>query len=114
MDKYFPNRFQLSLFDMNEEIDYFHEEIFAPTKDILNGYKKGDIDWFTYEKEYENLMIERNILAYIEEKVNQDTDKTEKSTEKVRTSTDKVNLSQKKIIEYLFENKKIRLSKPKS
>lgn len=49
-------------------IDYFHEEIFAPTKDILNGYKKGDIDWFTYEKEYENLMIERNILAYIEEK----------------------------------------------
>ena len=42
-----------------------------------------------------------------EEKVNQDTDKTEKSTDKVRINTDNMNLSQKKIIGYLLEHDRI-------
>ena len=36
MDKYFPNRFQLSLFDMNEEIDYLKEAYRLRNKEI--GY----------------------------------------------------------------------------
>ncbi|MBQ4060370.1 MAG: DUF488 domain-containing protein [Lachnospiraceae bacterium] len=50
------------------KIQYFHELIFAPTKNILDGYKKGEMDWTTYEKEYDKIMVERDILAYIEDK----------------------------------------------
>ena len=46
-------------------INYRHEKIFAPTEDILNNYKKKIIDWADYEKEFEKIMIERNISDYI-------------------------------------------------
>lgn len=54
--------------DQIGKIQYFHELIFAPTKNILVGYKKGEIDWDTYEKEYDKIMIERDIFTYIESK----------------------------------------------
>lgn len=46
-------------------INYRHEKIFAPTENILSDYKKKIIDWAGYEKNFENLMRERNISDYI-------------------------------------------------
>lgn len=50
------------------DIQYSHELVFAPTKSILDRYKKGEIDWNVYEKEYEKLMLERDVFVYIEGK----------------------------------------------
>ncbi len=41
--------------------DYVHSPELAPTKDILNAYKKGDMPWETYEDKFLNLMSQRNI-----------------------------------------------------
>lgn len=42
-------------------IDYVHLPDLAPTKEILNPYKKGDITWESYEDKFLNLMSKRNI-----------------------------------------------------
>ena len=41
--------------------DYVHVPELAPTKSILNGYKKGEIAWEVYEDKFLNLMSQRNI-----------------------------------------------------
>lgn len=43
------------------QIEYIHMPDLAPTKDILNLYKKGDMEWQEYEDKFTNLMIKRNI-----------------------------------------------------
>ena len=48
-------------------IEYVHNPDLAPTKDILNSYKKGDISWEEYEDKFLNLMSQRNIEKYINE-----------------------------------------------
>ena len=45
--------------------DYKHDVKFAPTEDILNGYKKKLITWQEYESQFEKIMIGRNIEDYI-------------------------------------------------
>lgn len=40
---------------------YFHAPDLAPTKEILNSYKKGEIVWVEYEDKFLNLMSRRNI-----------------------------------------------------
>ena len=42
--------------------EYSHEIQFAPTKDILDCYKKGQITWAKYEIEYKELIKRRNVL----------------------------------------------------
>ena len=46
-------------------IDYVHILELAPTKDILNDYKKKKIDWQTYEQKYLNLIKKRKIETII-------------------------------------------------
>ena len=41
--------------------DYFHAPDLAPTKDILNAYKKGAMSWDIYEDKFLNLMARRHI-----------------------------------------------------
>jgi uncharacterized protein (DUF488 family) len=41
--------------------EYIHSPELAPTKEILNSYKKGDISWELYEDKFLNLMGQRNI-----------------------------------------------------
>jgi uncharacterized protein (DUF488 family) len=48
------------------EIEYIHILDLAPTKDILEEYKKKEINWTTYEKKFNQLITER----HIEKKVN--------------------------------------------
>lgn len=41
--------------------EYYHLEDLAPTKNILNAYKKKEISWQAYEDKYLDLMAQRNI-----------------------------------------------------
>ena len=41
--------------------DYEHAPELAPTKDMLSAYKKGEIQWQSYEDKFLNLMSQRNI-----------------------------------------------------
>lgn len=43
------------------DTDYLHIPDLAPTKEILNGYKKGGMSWERYEDDFLNLMAQRNI-----------------------------------------------------
>jgi len=42
-------------------IEYIHAPELAPTKEMLNAYKKGDIPWEAYEDKFLNLMSQRHI-----------------------------------------------------
>lgn len=48
--------------------DYKHEVCFAPTKEILDSYKKGLIDWDGYVKQFTSLIEKRNIYKLFKEK----------------------------------------------
>lgn len=66
------NQSQLAGFTKGRDIAFFlkeicnckysHEILFAPTKDILNRYKKEQISWEKYEAEYNELIKKRNVL----------------------------------------------------
>lgn len=63
------NKSQLAGFTKGNDLEYFLSEIcsckykhcleFAPTKEILDGYKKGNITWEQYVELYFTLMIKR-------------------------------------------------------
>lgn len=50
------------------DIDYAHELAFAPTKELLSKYRKKQISWEEYTKEYISLLDERNIKAKVNPK----------------------------------------------
>lgn len=66
---------QLSGFTKKKDLQYFLKEIcnieyvhrpdFAPSKDILDGYKKKEISWPVYEKKYLELLVQRQVLEEI-------------------------------------------------
>lgn len=45
--------------------DYKHMPIFAPTKEILDAYKKKQIDWDEYVRRFSRLIKDRNIESKI-------------------------------------------------
>jgi uncharacterized protein (DUF488 family) len=47
-------------------IEYFHIPMLAPTKDILDEYKKNGGDWPTYERKFVDLVKNRKIESKIE------------------------------------------------
>jgi uncharacterized protein (DUF488 family) len=63
------NACQLSGFAKNNHLPYFlkticgcgyrHEPLLAPTKEILDAYKKKAISWLEYEKMFNELLSER-------------------------------------------------------
>jgi uncharacterized protein (DUF488 family) len=46
-------------------IEYEHRLELAPTKDILNSYKKKRIDWQEYENRFRRLMTERRPETFL-------------------------------------------------
>jgi uncharacterized protein (DUF488 family) len=46
-------------------IDYLHMKELAPTKDILDAFKKNKGDWTTYEDQFLTLMEERKIAERV-------------------------------------------------
>lgn len=51
------------------DADYIHVKELAPTKDILDAYKKNIITWDTYEDKFLNLMSQRNIERSIDRSI---------------------------------------------
>lgn len=72
------NQSQLAGFTKGRDLGYFlkeicrceyvHEPIFAPTKKLLDDYKKGVTDWDEYERVFDKIMSSRNISNYFFEK----------------------------------------------
>ena len=50
------------------DINYIHQHEFAPTKDILDDFKKKRIDWEQYESRYLSLLDERQIAKLFQAK----------------------------------------------
>ncbi|MGD2181887.1 DUF488 family protein [Lusitaniella coriacea] len=50
-------------------IEYVHILDFAPTKEILHDYKKKQIDWETYEAQFNHLIAQRSIEKQISPKL---------------------------------------------
>lgn len=51
------------LADAIANIGYIHITDFAPTKELLSSYQKGDVSWQEYIKVFRNLLDERKITA---------------------------------------------------
>lgn len=72
------NQSQLAGFTKGRDIEFFLKEIcdckysheiqFAPTKDILNRYKKEQISWEKYEVEYNELIKKRKVINIFKQK----------------------------------------------
>lgn len=50
------------------DIDYKHNLDFAPTKELLSKYRKGDMTWENYEKEYLDLLDFRKVSKKVDVK----------------------------------------------
>lgn len=63
------NRSQLAGFTKGSDLAYFLKEIcgtkyvhcdeFAPSKELLSGYQKGNVSWEDYEKQFDFIMEKR-------------------------------------------------------
>ena len=51
------------------DIDYLYRPDFAPTKELLNGYKNKSISWHEYEIQYNKILLQRNIIENIDWKI---------------------------------------------
>jgi len=47
------------------DADYVHLPILAPTKELLDGYKKKQVSWADYELAYVKILAERNAQAML-------------------------------------------------
>lgn len=66
------NKSQLAGFAKGEDLKFFLNKVgqieykymieFAPTDSLLEGYRKNQISWEEYEKQYNKLLIERDVL----------------------------------------------------
>ena len=45
--------------------DYEHRPLFAPTKDLLDGYKQGTIPWDEYESRFCSLLRDREVEKHM-------------------------------------------------
>ncbi|MBC8484736.1 MAG: DUF488 domain-containing protein [Phycisphaerae bacterium] len=45
--------------------EYIHMPIMAPTKQLLNDYKKGLVSWKQYETQFKSIITERQIEKHI-------------------------------------------------
>ncbi len=69
------NTSQLAGFTKRQDIDYFlqtiigadyiHLPIMAPTKQLLNDYKKGLINWQEYETQFKGVVTQRQIEKHL-------------------------------------------------
>lgn len=47
-------------------INYIHMPVLSPTKEILDGYKKKNLDWREYESQFNQLLAERDAHSLFE------------------------------------------------
>ena len=69
----FAKRDDLAYFLELQGIDYVHlPEKFAPTKEMLDDYRKGRSNWKTYEDRFIELMCERRIEETVPKEIIED------------------------------------------
>jgi len=56
------------------EIDYIHDKDLAPTKEILDDYKKNKITWLQYEDKFNDLLTKRSITNKLKNYLNKSGD----------------------------------------
>src|SRR3990172_5064694 len=69
------NESQLAGFTKKDDLEYFlktianieysHRPEFAPTKDILDGYKKKKITWADYEQRFQKLLKKHQVEDFV-------------------------------------------------
>ena len=62
----FTNVRHLPYFLKIYDIEYLYRPDFAPSKELLNGYKDKSISWKEYEIVYNKILIKRNIIEKID------------------------------------------------
>jgi len=62
----FTNVKHLPYFLRIHGIEYLYRSDFAPSKELLNGYKNKSISWQGYEIEYSKIIIQRNLIDKID------------------------------------------------
>ncbi len=62
----FTNVKHLPYFLKIHDIDYLYQPDFAPSKELLNGYKNKTVSWKEYEIEYNKILAQRKILKEID------------------------------------------------
>ncbi len=62
----FTNVKHLPYFLRIHNIDYLHRPDFAPSKELLNGYKNNSVSWQEYEIEYKKILEKRNIIKDVD------------------------------------------------
>jgi len=62
----FANVKHLPYFLKIHDIEYLYRPDFAPSKELLNGYKNKSISWQEYEIQYRKILNQRNIIGKID------------------------------------------------
>jgi|TARA_B100001964_G_scaffold201603_1_gene229419 uncharacterized protein (DUF488 family) len=62
----FTNSKHLPYFLKKHDIEYLYRPDFAPSKELLKGYKNKSISWEEYEITYKEILIKRNIIEKID------------------------------------------------
>jgi uncharacterized protein (DUF488 family) len=62
----FTNVKHLPYFLKVHDIEYLYRPDFAPSKELLDGYKNKLISWQEYEIEYSKILTQRNIIEKID------------------------------------------------
>ncbi len=62
----FTNVKHLPYFLKIHGIEYLYRPDFAPSKKLLNGYKNKSVSWQEYENEYNEIIVQRNIIEKID------------------------------------------------
>lgn len=62
----FTNVKHLPYFLTIHDIDYLYRLDFAPSKELLNGYKNKTVSWKEYEIEYNKILTQRKILKELD------------------------------------------------
>jgi uncharacterized protein YeaO (DUF488 family) len=47
--------------------EYAHDTYFAPDRELLDNYKKGNVTWVDYEVQFNEQMNRKDIVAYFTE-----------------------------------------------
>ena len=62
----FANAKHLPYFLKLHDMEYDYKDEWAPSKELLNGYKDKSISWEEYIKVYSQLLVSRNVLEKID------------------------------------------------
>jgi uncharacterized protein (DUF488 family) len=51
------------------DADYIHMPILAPTEEIMHSYRRKEIDWDEFEKQFKKLLNERKVDKEVDKKI---------------------------------------------